>query len=71
MTFQRSTDAWGKLYSIIPQIATLFPEQSGFKTARDASLQLHTFFKVIVANYSLISWILKKEFDFYLNAGIN
>lgn len=46
MQFQRKTDEWGKLFSIVPSVAKLFPEKSNYQPARDLSLYLYTFFKV-------------------------
>lgn len=44
--FGQLTDNYGKLYSIIPGIAKLFPKWSDYKATRDASIDLYEFFKV-------------------------
>lgn len=47
MKFQRNGETFGRMYSLIPELATLFPNQSAFKGARDASMDLYNFLKVI------------------------
>lgn len=46
--FQRKTDDYGKMYSLIPSIAKWFPETSDYNAARNASIGLYTIFKDIV-----------------------
>lgn len=46
MKFQRHGETFGRMYSLIPELATLFPNQSAYKGARDASMDLYNFLKV-------------------------
>lgn len=47
MKFQRHGETFGRMFSLIPSLATLFPEQSAYKGSRDSSMDLYNFFKVI------------------------
>lgn len=51
--FQRVTDDYGKLYSIIPNVSKMFPEWSGYKAGRESSVVLYNIFKVIIFH---INW---------------
>lgn len=44
--FQRKTDNYGKLYSLIENFAKYFPEWSEYRVSRDASIGLYKFFSV-------------------------
>lgn len=48
LQFQRKTDEYGKLYSAIPAVATLFPEKSDFNAGRRASLRLFEIFQKMI-----------------------
>lgn len=45
LKFQRTTDLYGKMYSILPSLTKWFPKQSGFEEARFASTKLYAYFK--------------------------
>lgn len=49
-TFQRKSDNYGKLFSVVPAVAKLFPEWSDYKPVRDASKRLYEFYAVITMN---------------------
>lgn len=55
MQFQRKTDEWGKMFSIVPSVAKLFPEKSDYQPARDLSIYLYTFFKVFFSVNRMIT----------------
>lgn len=44
--FQRKMDDYGKLFSIIEQVAKWFPELSGFNAGRKSSMELYDVYKV-------------------------
>ncbi|XP_055296744.1 probable cytochrome P450 304a1 [Sitodiplosis mosellana] len=46
--FQRKTDNYGKLYSLIPNFAKYFPGFSDYQVVREASIELYTFFSDII-----------------------
>lgn len=52
LKFQRTTDLYGKMYSIIPSLTKWFPKLSGFEEARFASTKLHAYFKERIDYYS-------------------
>lgn len=45
MDFQRTTDAFGKIYSLNPAFAKWFPNRSGFAETRKVSNKLYDYFK--------------------------
>lgn len=45
--FQRGSDDYGKLFSIIPEFGKLFPKWSGYKECRDSAVALYDVFKVL------------------------
>lgn len=51
-TFQRKSDNYGKLFSVLPTVAKLFPEMSDYKPVRDASKRLYKFYAVITIKYT-------------------
>lgn len=48
LQFQRKTDEYGKLYSVIPAVAKLFPEKSDYAAGRRASVRLFEIFKKMI-----------------------
>lgn len=48
LQFQRKTDEYGKLYSVIPVVAKLFPEKSDFNAGRRVSIRLFEIFKKMI-----------------------
>lgn len=55
LLFQRKSDNYGKLFSLIPLLTKIFPNKSDYKQAREASLQIHSYFKVILEKLKLHS----------------
>lgn len=53
MEFQRNGETFGRMFSLMPSLASLFPNQSGFKYTREASMALYNYFKVITNNLHL------------------
>lgn len=50
--FQRNTDNYGKLFSLLPFLTKLCPEACDYKIARESALNLRQFFKVRRFNLS-------------------
>ncbi|XP_031627920.1 probable cytochrome P450 304a1 [Contarinia nasturtii] len=46
--FQRKTDNYGRLYSLIEEVAKYFPVMSDYTVARDASVELYTYFTNLI-----------------------
>lgn len=69
--FQRVADNYGKLYSIQPIVAKIFPEWSGYKDGRESSLILYNVFKVnlrhlvfvLLSFYGFNSLLIQKIID--------
>lgn len=51
LRFQRATDTYGKMYSVLPDLHKWFPKLSGFAEARHASEKLHAYFKKRIDGY--------------------
>lgn len=51
LRFQRATDPYGKMYSLLPDLAKWFPKLSGFTEARLASEKLYAYFKKRIDQY--------------------
>lgn len=51
--FTRKTDNYGKLYSVIPNLAKWFPQMSDYNAGREAAIELYKFFKVILIDLQL------------------
>lgn len=71
--FQRKTDNYGKLFSVIPSIAKFFPTMSDYKHVRVASKGLYGFYAVIIIKiykifnpFDNILQIVSFYFKFYL-----
>lgn len=47
MKFQRNGETFGRMFSQVPAIADLFPNQSAYKPSREASMDIYQYFKVI------------------------
>lgn len=62
--FQRKTDNYGKLYSLIPEFAKYFPKWSDYEAGRDSSIELYTFFSVNIC----FSFNLNCDSAFELNS---
>lgn len=47
INFQRSTDNYGKLFSLLPILTKICPETCDYKMARESAMNFRQFFKVI------------------------
>lgn len=64
MEFQRKGDAYGRLFSHIPNVAKLFPNWSDFNRLRKGSMKMHQFMKVFFPQYAFDLLPLKVRSSF-------
>lgn len=48
MRFQRNGDDFGKLFSLTPWVAKVFPETSGYKEMKEGNDGIYQFMEVII-----------------------
>lgn len=48
--FAKKASLWGRMFSILPWVSTLFPNWSDYNTLRESAMKYHACMKVIMSN---------------------